>query len=140
MIVNFLKQFPYTRKCGKGKTLMVFTLSKRLDGLKIILRKKVRNRCSSSVFSSIRTEYGEVLRIYPYSVRMLENTRVTQNTDTFHAVLYTSTHFQFSVLSHLNFCNFWDLACPNIHSKTFQKKSFFSVPVNKRFGSRRDQK
>ena len=27
-----------------------------------------------SLFSSIRTEYGEILRISPYSVRMLENT------------------------------------------------------------------
>ena len=27
-----------------------------------------------SVFSRIRTEYGEILRISPYSVRMLENT------------------------------------------------------------------
>ena len=27
-----------------------------------------------SVFSRIRTDYGEILRISPYSVRMLENT------------------------------------------------------------------
>ena len=43
-----------------------------------------------SVFSRIRTEYGEVLRISPYSVRMRENanhTRKYQNTDTFYAVI-----------------------------------------------------
>ena len=27
-----------------------------------------------SVFSRIRTEYGEILRIFPYSVQMWENT------------------------------------------------------------------
>ena len=27
-----------------------------------------------SVFSRVRTEHGEILRIYPYSVRMWENT------------------------------------------------------------------
>ena len=43
-------------------------------------------------FSFIRTEYGEILRIYPYSVRMRENvgkmrTRITPNMDTFYAVI-----------------------------------------------------
>ena len=41
-----------------------------------------------SVFSRIWTEYGEILRILPYLVRMLENTvQETLNTGTFHAVL-----------------------------------------------------
>ena len=44
-----------------------------------------------SVFSSIWTEYGEILRISPYSVRTRENagkmrTRTTQNTSPFYAV------------------------------------------------------
>ena len=48
-----------------------------------------------SVFSHIRTEYGEILRMSPYSVRMRENlgrmqTRITPNTDTFYAVSYIS--------------------------------------------------
>ena len=34
-----------------------------------------------SVFSRIRTEYGDILRISPYSVQMRENT------DTFYAVI-----------------------------------------------------
>ena len=43
------------------------------------------------VFSLIRNEYGEILRISPYSVRMPENagkmrTRITPYTDTFYAV------------------------------------------------------
>ena len=38
------------------------------------------------VFSGIRTEYGEVLLISPYFVRMWENT--DQNTDTFYVVPY----------------------------------------------------
>ena len=42
-------------------------------------------------FSRIRTEYGEILRISPYSVRMWENvgkmwTRITPNTDTFYVL------------------------------------------------------
>ena len=48
-------------------------------------------------FSHIRTEYGEILRISPYSVRMRENAgkmqkRITPNTDTFFAVAARS-HF-----------------------------------------------
>ena len=43
-------------------------------------------------FSRIRTEYGEVVRICPYSVRKRENAgkmriRKTLNTDTFYAVI-----------------------------------------------------
>ena len=42
-------------------------------------------------FSRIRTEYGEILRISPYSVRMRENagkvrTTVTPNMEIFYAV------------------------------------------------------
>ena len=61
--------------------------------------KRVRIRSYSGPhFSRIRTEYGETLRISPYSVRMRENagkmgTRITPNTDTFYAVCYmTCTH------------------------------------------------
>ena len=40
-----------------------------------------------SVFSRIRTKYGDILRISPYSIQMRENrTRITPNMDTFHAV------------------------------------------------------
>ena len=43
-------------------------------------------------FSRIRSEYGEILRISRYSIRMLENagkmrTRITPSTDTFYAVI-----------------------------------------------------
>ena len=41
-----------------------------------------------SVFSRIRTKYGEILSISPYSLRMQENAdQETPNTDTFHAVI-----------------------------------------------------
>ena len=57
----------------------------------IILMVILHEKCSEfywSVFFSIRTEYGEILRISPYSVRMRElPTRKTPNKDTFHAVL-----------------------------------------------------
>ena len=40
-----------------------------------------------SVFSSIRTEYGEIIRISSYSVKMRENTaKITPHTDTFQSV------------------------------------------------------
>ena len=47
--------------------------------------------CIFAAFSCIRTEYGEIRCISPYSVRMRENvgkmrTRTTMNTDTFYAV------------------------------------------------------
>ena len=42
-----------------------------------------------SVFSRIRAEYGEMRSISPYSLRMW--TRVTANTDTFHAELAMKT-------------------------------------------------
>ena len=54
--------------------------------------KRVRIRSYSGPhFSRIRTKYGEILRISPYSVRMRENaekmwTRITLNTDIFYAV------------------------------------------------------
>ena len=56
-------------------------------------------------FSRIRTEYGEILRIYPYSLRMRENagkirTRITPNTDTFYAVV-GSCYFQNFYVTHL---------------------------------------
>ena len=42
---------------------------------KIALRKKyLFSEFFWSVFSCIRTEYGNILRISPYSVRMQENT------------------------------------------------------------------
>ena len=46
--------------------------------------------CIFSAFSRIRTKYGEILCISPYSVRMWENegkmrTRITPNTETFYA-------------------------------------------------------
>ena len=44
-----------------------------------------------SAFSRIRTEYGEILRISPYSVRMRENAdRITPNTSNFHTVIVCS--------------------------------------------------
>ena len=49
-----------------------------------------------SVFSCIQTEYGKILCISPYSVRMREKqTRKTPNTDTFYAVpsLYQYSFF-----------------------------------------------
>ena len=56
--------------------------------IKAITRKKCPySELFWSAFSRIRTEYGELLRISPYSVRMQEmRARTTPSTDTFHAV------------------------------------------------------
>ena len=52
----------------------------------LVLRKKCPySELFWSAYSRIRTEYGEILRISPYSVRM--RTRITPNTDTFYAML-----------------------------------------------------
>ena len=55
-------------------------------------------------FSRIRTDYGEILRISPYSVRMRQNvgkmgTRITPNTDTFYAVSLVNVFPIFSLNS-----------------------------------------
>ena len=53
----------------------------------------LRKKCSYSelfwsVFSCIRTEYGKIRSVSPYSVWMREKwTRITPNTDTFHSVI-----------------------------------------------------
>ena len=55
--------------------------------------KSVRIRSYSDPhFSRIRTEYGEIIRISSYSVRMRENlgkmrTRINPNSDTFYVVI-----------------------------------------------------
>ena len=57
-----------------------------------LVKESMREKCLYSelfwsAFSRIRTEYGEILRITRYSVRMWEmRTRITPNTNTFHAV------------------------------------------------------
>ena len=55
--------------------------------LKIKLNTFPYSKFSWSVFSRIRTEYGEIIRISSYKVQMQENTdQKTPNTDTFYAV------------------------------------------------------
>ena len=48
-----------------------------------------------SVFSAIQTEYGEMLRICPYSAQSGKTgTKTTPNTDTFQAVTLIFAHFK----------------------------------------------
>ena len=69
-----------------------------LDYDQITLRKKCPySELLWSAFSCIRAEYGEILRISPYSVQMPENAekmaiRTTPNTNTFYAVSVKSTN------------------------------------------------
>ena len=64
--------------CRKFKSLIVVTLRENCP----------LSEFFCSVFSRIRTEYGNTRSIFPYSVRMRENTdqKKTANTRTFHAV------------------------------------------------------
>ena len=53
-----------------------------------------------SAFSRIRTEFGQILRISPYSVRTRESagkmrTRITSNTDTFYVVTVSNRKIWF---------------------------------------------
>ena len=76
---------------------MVFSLQRiwleTQKGRYSLLEKCQYSESFWSVFFRIRTEYGEILRISPYSVWM-ENTvgkiraRITPNTDTFYAVIF----------------------------------------------------
>ena len=53
-----------------------------------------------SAFSRIWTEYGEILRISPYSVRMREmRARITPNTDTIYTVSQHPDHQGFQMPS-----------------------------------------
>ena len=70
--------------------------------MKYTLRKKYPySELFGSAFSRIRTEYGEILRVSPYSVRMLR-TRITPNTDTFHAVIVCTKCFKNQPSAKLN--------------------------------------
>ena len=72
------------------------------------------------VFSCIRTECGEILRISPYSVRMRENTgkmrtRITPNTDTFYAVLWSlnlwnKVNLEHSTIAVWNLAQSWSIS------------------------------
>ena len=77
------------------------TFSSHLS-VKYTLRKKYPySELFGSAFSRIRTEYGEILRVSPYSVRMLR-TRITPNTDTFHAVIVCTKCFKNQPSAKLN--------------------------------------
>ena len=70
--------------------------------MKYTLRKKYPySELFGSAFSRIRTEHGEILRVSPYSVRMLR-TRITPNTDTFHAVIVCTKCFKNQPSAKLN--------------------------------------
>ena len=54
------------------------TTLKKVDSDKERVKRKLRKKCPYlelfwSVISRIRTEYGEIIRISPYSVRMRKN-------------------------------------------------------------------
>ena len=86
----------------------------------------------SSVFSRIRTEYGKILHISPYSVRLRGNagkmrTRITLNTDNFYAVCVTKQPVlphqnrrwktSFMVIFHGDICSNNAVLCTNLFHK-----------------------
>ena len=77
------------RTCNSGTPNMKTELHFRSRSLHFHCVKSAQIRSFLwSVFSCIRTEYGDLLRKSPYSVRILENTDQKKNPylDTFHAV------------------------------------------------------
>ena len=68
LVLRRLDSQPYTRRGSKIK----------LKALLNIMKLPLREKCPYlelfwSAFSCIQAEYGEILRIYSYSVRMREN-------------------------------------------------------------------
>ena len=72
-----------------------------------------------SAFSHIRTEYGEIRSISPYSVQMRENAdQITPNTDIFHVVRY---------LAKLKLLNIWFVFPPMYRNfyKSRENQTFY---------------
>ena len=90
------------------------------------LRKKCPySKLFWSVFSRIRTEYGEILRISSYSVRMRKiRTRITPNTNTFHAV--TTLYSSRVVLKHYITFNFENFSRISIQWISFARMTHFA--------------
>ena len=86
--------------------------------------KSVHSRSYSwSTFSHILTEYGEILRISPYSVRMLEN--VDQN-------YYEYKHFSRSAIFSIK--DVWQCSkyeTTNIHFVNKETQTFFFICLQK---------
>ena len=73
--INSFNSLPESESADKVNEDFCF---KPLYNLHDSLSNSLRKKCSNSelfwsVFSHIQTEYGEILRIFPYSVRMREN-------------------------------------------------------------------
>ena len=98
---NLTNQFRCSRRCVTQAIFYRLSVQCKDTEFSLIFFSFLAIHCVKSVrirsysgphFSRIRTEYGEILRISPYSVRMRENagkrqTRITPNTDTFYAVI-----------------------------------------------------
>ena len=85
---NFEQIYVYKVICCTG----LFSVR---SGRNLVHDSTLREKCTNteffwSVFSCIRTKYGVILRISPYSNIMLENKdqKKTPYLDTFHAVLF----------------------------------------------------
>ena len=71
-------------------------------------KRCAREKCPYSVlfwsaFPHIQIEYGEILRISPYSARMLENAdQITPNTNTFYAVFTVTEKYHLFKVNNRN--------------------------------------
>ena len=91
-----------------------------------------------SVFSRIRTEYGEILRISPYSVRMWENTgqKKLRIRTLFTQCFIQPLHFNFTNIKYL--CLYFWVICANnsiIVANVGQTKIYFWIyePLKMRY-------
>ena len=89
MLITNTDKWYYIQRCIKhsGKHLRNGTLQQYLQWF-VVVNCSLLRKCPYSVFSCIRTECGVMLHISLYSARMREiRTRVTPNTNAFHAVI-----------------------------------------------------
>ena len=87
-----------------------------------------------SVFSRLRTEYGQILRISLNSVRMRENTDQKKNPylDTFHAVNILITSDPLSCKQSFRRANYWSYYWLHCTNKVFTQLSLTSNLWNKK--------
>ena len=83
------------------------TTLKKVDSDKERVKRKLRKKCPYlelfwSVISRIRTEYGEIIRISPYSIRMRANTD-QNNYDYGHFLRSVKRKSKISNLPHYDF-------------------------------------
>ena len=97
-----MSYIPFIRTCLYEIWVTIYT-SYELFEKRLALREKcLYSKCFWSVFSHLRTDYWEILRIPTYSVRMLEN---TDNKNSEHVHVLLSVFYVEVMLFYKKLCN-----------------------------------